>query len=176
MMKCIKCNKQKSIPFFRQYKNKYCLDCLPDNKRCTHLTRKGKRCKLPSKPKEFTCKIHASKRFINNQNKKKTVSAWPGGRGPGFVYIVDLNKNNYYKIGQTGNKSRRLKDMQASNPWAKYVFCELVYNASHVEKMIHAIFKKQRLEREIFWLSKENIKKAKEIVRNNCFNPEPDDF
>ncbi len=94
----------------------------------------------------------------------------PGGRGPGFIYILDLNKGNCYKIGQTTNTFKRLKAMQSSNPWAKYIVYELVYNASHVEKKLHSLFKKQKLQREIFILTEDNIEEAKKIMKEYIFS------
>jgi len=172
--KCIKCYQRKYIPFHKQG-NSYCVDCLPDDKRCTRITKKSKRCKNPSKPGTVNCQTHLSKRYKTN-SQKKSISPWPGGRGPGYVYIMNLNKDDYYKIGQTGNGSQRLNEIQSGNPWAEYTICELVYNASHVEKMLHRLFKEQRLQREIFRLSKEDIERSKEIIEEHRFSPESDNF
>jgi hypothetical protein len=103
----------------------------------------------------------------------KDTERLPGGRGPGFVYIIDLGRESYYKIGQTRNGNQRLEAMQSSNPWARYLFCEPVCNASYVEKKLHRIFKNNRVQREIFCLTEDDIDMARECIKEYHYELPP---
>ena len=169
---CAKCQKKKTI----QYKsfNNLCCECLPDDRRCTRITRKGTRCRLPSLPEKDYCRNHA--RVVQRPRGKRCINRKePRGRKrskQGYVYIIDLGRESYYKIGLTRNGDQRLAAMQSSNPWARFIFCEAVLHASNVEKQLHWMFRDQNIEREIFCLTKDDLEKAREYIgEHNHFLP-----
>ncbi|MHC4413353.1 MAG: GIY-YIG nuclease family protein [Planctomycetota bacterium] len=153
-----------SIPYKKF--NDYCQKHMPDEKRCTRITRKGKRCRNVVWDGTNVCRTHKKEVFKVTQNR---IHGYPGGRGPGYIYILDLDRDSYYKIGQTVNINGRINALRASNPWLKSVFCSPVFNASHVEKKLHNYFEKKHIEREIFCLNEDDINKAKAIVEEFAY-------
>lgn len=153
-----------SIPWKRF--NDYCQKHIPDDKRCTAITRKGDRCRNVVWDGTNNCRLHRSKRKSKPNNR---IHGFPGGRGPGYIYLIDLDRDGYYKIGQTTNINNRLLSLRAANPWIKSIFCLPVFNASYVENKLHNHFEYKRIEREIFKLNTDDISEAKLIVENYLY-------
>jgi len=78
-------------------------------------------------------------------------------RKDGFVYVLSVGYYNYYKIGVTIDLPRRLNELQAGNPRAKYVLHKWVRNKRSAEAHLHNKFKNKKKQRELFRLSKTNI-------------------
>lgn len=160
--KCPTCGKAKMIPH-KKY-NQYCFDHIPLDKRCTVINLNGKRCRNPAVPGTILCVGH--KKFAKTRSRRQSqvkrmqVGRMPGGRGPGYVYIVWLGRENFYKIGLTVDMDRRMEALKSSNPWVEERHCIPVINSAKIEKQLHRLFKKQCLEREIFFLSDEDIEQA----------------
>lgn len=78
----------------------------------------------------------------------------------GYVYIFSLGHDQMYKIGHTKNILNRLKLLQASNPKLKCVWSAMVNDRYALEAKLHKIFHNKRVEREIFILDTEDMKRA----------------
>lgn len=152
---CKVCN---SIHIPHKKYNEYCYDHIPLDKRCIVIIN-NKRCKNPSLPGLTSCKTH---RKCTNPSIMK-VRKTPSKKGQECVYIVWLGKDDYYKIGKTVNMEKRLHSLRSANPWIEERYCELV-RCNRVESKLHRMFKHQKLERETFRLSENDLRCAHEFM------------
>lgn len=84
----------------------------------------------------------------------------------GHVYICSVGFGDLYKIGKAKNLQRRMKELQASNPLFKCVWSAHVKDMHAEEKKLHGMFKKQKVNREIFALKKGDILTANNSVQS----------
>jgi len=96
------------------------------------------------------------------ERKKKEVLEGKDGR-IGHVYIFKLY-GEYYKIGCTTDILKRMKALQASCPTIKCVWSAHVRDMLIAEQDLHKKFHGQKVEREIFILTPQDIIKADQIA------------
>lgn len=145
--------------------NDYCWKHIPEENRCSAPTRQERRCRIPAIPGTTLCKEHTRKR---KPRKIKEKSPYTGGRGPGYIYVIDLGHDeHYYKIGQSIDCEQRLHDLKAANPWASIIYSGVVWNASYIEKKIHHTYDDMRIEREIFHLNHQELIEVINIIKEN---------
>lgn len=92
----------------------------------------------------------AAKNWRDNKDKqKKAIKQGAVGRS-GYVYIISLGSDNLYKIGQTTDIMRRMKELSAANNSLKCVYSAMVRDRFIVESELHKRYKKFKVEREIY--------------------------
>ena len=81
-------------------------------------------------------------------------SKYNNNYGVGFVYILNVEKTNLYKIGKSINVESRLNQIQTSTPFKlllhKSYKCN---NYDKIEKNLHGIYKDKKVQGEWFNLS-----------------------
>ena len=140
-MICKKCtNRQHS-------KSGYCLDHLPTKLRCTHMTRKGKRCRLPIVTDSDVCNCHLQT-MLRGRGKGKF----------GWVYLFHTGFTDIYKIGRSVNPKMRLAELNSGNPCGKMLFAGFVgSNARDIESGLHTKYRELWINREFFTLNQDDI-------------------
>jgi len=88
------------------------------------------------------------------------------------VYLMRAGKRNY-KIGISQNPEKRLKCVQSGNP----ILVELIhsietYRALNIERLLHLVFSKQRLQGEWFKFSKYDIPYVVQVINSLVVNQE----
>ncbi len=130
------------------------------------------------------------KYYVNSDGKKKKIGTWTHIKNgavrawarnkeqdilagvekkigdAGHVYIISLGFDGLYKIGCTVHIERRLKELKAANPKARCVWSAWIKDMREVERKLHNTFKDQRIDREIFSLSQDDIFRANNFVNN----------
>lgn len=82
-------------------------------------------------------------------------------RIPGYVYIVQMQGYPSYKIGHTVNLQSRMSAFGILLPFPyRLVFARKVSDCRHLEQILHAAFKHQRMNGEWFRLSAKDLKAA----------------
>jgi hypothetical protein len=88
----------------------------------------------------------------------------------GYVYIIWLGRERYYKIGRTTNVTKRLSDLKSANPWCELIYSRPVSDAGEVEKILHKMFNHTKVEREIFQLEDVHIQTAINVIEKFSLN------
>lgn len=100
------------------------------------------------------------------RNSYKNVRSATNVNRSACVYILAVG-NDIYKIGRSKDFENRFKALSAANPSLKTIALAYVKDAAKVESKLHKKFKNQRLERELFELSVEDLKLAQDILDNH---------
>ena len=129
----------------------YCLDHLPDDRRCTCTTRRGTRCRLPVVGDSGICKVHLN-----------TLERGYGAGRYGWVYVYDTSLREegkgIYKIGRSANVQMREQELRQGNPRGKIIFAGFEGNSARgTEASLHKQYREAWLEREMFLLSDEEV-------------------
>jgi len=153
-MKCSVC------PSKSHGKSGYCLAHLPEILRCTHTTNKGRRCKLPIIPDSNVCKVHLS-----------TMRRGYGKGNYGWVYVFDTGfikeDRTAIKIVRSVNPQFRIQELIQGNPFGKFLFYGFVgSDAKRMEAHLHRQYENHWIEREMFWLSNDDLKVIEEIIHS----------
>lgn len=98
----------------------------------------------------------------DKERRKKEVLEGKNGK-IGHVYIFKLY-GEYYKIGCTTNILDRMKSLRASCPTIKCVWSAHVRDMNLAEQELHKKFHSQKVEREIFTLTQQDIIRADQIA------------
>ena len=88
-------------------------------------------------------------------------------RAFGFVYIAHTKNTNQYKIGSTGNIEKRLKTFKTGNPHITIIATKQSYNRLADERIMHKLFKKNKISGEWFALSSEQLIEAIDVYGFN---------
>jgi len=90
-----------------------------------------------------------------------------------YVYFIKAGKKGAIKIGKSNHPEKRLSELQTGNPYklklVAYIHCETEKDAFDMEKKMHRVFRKRRLNGEWFH-SDIDFKKATEITINKKDN------
>jgi len=129
----------------------YCLDHLPDEIRCTRITRKGRRCKLPVVEGSDVCKVHLV-----------TMQRGYGKGKYGWVYVYDTtfreDGRGIYKIGRSVNPTVRAQEFAAANPYGKILFAGFVGSSARAtESELHRRYQAFWVQKELFALTDQQI-------------------
>lgn len=93
-----------------------------------------------------------------------------------YIYLIQIEKSNFYKIGLTKNPTQRLNQLQSSNPHdLKLIDCIQLNErekAVKLEKELHKTFIKYKVNRE--WFEFVNLDEWKIITKS--FNRSETDF
>lgn len=72
---------------------------------------------------------------------------------PGYVYVLQMEGHDYYKIGRTSNPDRRIRQIRPQMPARlKVVFAHRVSDCHFWESQLHFDYKSKRLNGEWFLL------------------------
>ncbi|MDJ0579368.1 GIY-YIG nuclease family protein [Crocosphaera sp.] len=75
-------------------------------------------------------------------------------KSSGWIYLIQAEGTEKYKIGRSQNPHQRLQYLQTSSPiLLKLVFTQWTINCFALEKALHEIYKEKRLHGEWFHLS-----------------------
>ena len=80
-----------------------------------------------------------------------------------YVYILQVDGFDYYKIGTSVDVTRRVHDIQAHNPFE----LKIIYvkeGSLAVESQIHNLMEEKRVRNEWFQLTKDELRIVTEIV------------
>lgn len=129
----------------------YCLNHLPSEIRCTHITRKGRRCKLPVVEGSDVCKVHLV-----------TMQRGYGKGKYGWVYVYDTtfkeDGKGVYKIGRSVNPTFRVQEFNAANPYGKILFAGFVGpHAKTIESELHKRYQAFWMQKELFVLTDQQV-------------------
>ena len=129
----------------------YCLHHLPTDKRCNVITNKGTQCKLPAMNGADICKHH---HLPNARGRSRYASGW--------IYVFDTkfheDGKTTYKIGQSKNPLHRLSELRSGNPYGEILFAGFIGRRVHVAEVdFQKMFKKERVEREMFALDTQQL-------------------
>jgi len=149
-MKCKNCtNRQHS-------KSGYCLAHLPIDLRCTHITRKGRRCRLPIVPDSDVCNCHL-----------QTMLRGYGKGKYGWVYLFHTGFNDIYKIGRSVNPQYRLAELTSGNPNGKMLFAGFVGNdAKIIESNLHKKHSASWIKLEFFSLTEFDVESMYRFLKS----------
>lgn len=111
-------------------------------------------------------KNHNIREWAKNKERDYLAGVEKNEGKEGYVYIFDL-KNGYYKVGRTKNVLQRLKALQAGNPGIKCVWSAHVQNTYEAESALHKMFKKKKVEREVFALERGDILAANNNIKSS---------
>ena len=96
--------------------------------------------------------------FENIKNRKRK-------NGIGYVYIIQIEGFNFYKIGKSLNVTNRIKEHCQNLPFNLKIILQMeVRTYNQVEQMLLKEFPYQRIKGEWLKLSEEDILKCKEII------------
>jgi len=76
-----------------------------------------------------------------------------------FIYIAHMHGTNKYKIGRTGNISKRLQAFKTGNPLISIICTKKTLNSVAEEKMLHHLFSGSNIGGEWFNFTSEEIVK-----------------
>jgi len=83
-------------------------------------------------------KHHSAKTLISNKK-------------PDTIYVLNIEGTNIYKIGTSQNTQRRIKDLQASNPFIIDIILILKTNGAYeLEQLIHEFIESKHIKNEWF--------------------------
>lgn len=90
------------------------------------------------------------------QNARKVNS----NKNPdGYIYILQIEEFDLYKIGVSQNVKRRIKDIRSNNPfYCKLIYVGSFYDVYEIEKQIHELFSINKFKGEWFKSYKDDIK------------------
>jgi predicted GIY-YIG superfamily endonuclease len=96
--------------------------------------------------------------FVSNETIKDTS---------GFIYLVQIQESNLYKIGYSKNVIQRLATLQTANA-LELIIVERFFslNARYLEREIHKHYEAQRVRGEWFQLSNDLIKDFIHTINN----------
>lgn len=144
--KCVVCGNKS---FGKEFS--YCILHCPDNLRCSVITIKGTRCRLPKKDGLDICKTHYDARYTHTRCGNKF----------GYVYIFDTGlsqgNNHVYKIGKSNNPILRERELRQGS-FGKMIHTAFAgTGASTLEYRIHKKYHHLNIERELYSLSTSDL-------------------
>lgn len=131
-----------------EFSNKY-LAARSKSKKRSYTNPKGSRAKTLND-------YRASNAKKTNQKKFGEIS---------YIYIINIEGTEYYKIGVSNNPDRRIKDIEASMPFVINILILIkIINSYEVEEKVHNELENHFVKREWFKLSRKKVNDALKLI------------
>lgn len=150
---------------------KYCADHVPVSNPPKPKPNKGKMFNpkwIKTSGKRYqigswgNVKNAAVRSWLRNKEQDYLAGVEKNEGKEGYVYIFSLG-GGFYKIGRTTDVGRRLIALRAGNPNITCIWSAHVTDMIEAETRLHRIFKKKKIEREIY-----KLEKGDTLVANNA--------
>lgn len=106
----------------------------------------------------------SKKTDVWNKPKKLFDKAFHVSKKSGFVYVINMDGTNFYKIGTSINVEKRIGSIKTNNPFDIIVIFKIHVNGCFaVEKSIHQTFIDKKHRGEWYKLSEVDIHYIKEF-------------
>lgn len=91
---------------------------------------------------------YPKKEFYRSENAKKVNEK----KNPhGYLYLLEIEEFDLYKIGVSQNPKRRIRDIRANNPfYCKLIYCKTFEYVYELESVILELFKENMFKGEWF--------------------------
>lgn len=108
-------------------------------------------------PDDEIAEVNAEKEW-SYQEKQTEPEPKPKPHREGYIYLIHGEGTPWYKIGQTINPLRRIRELGTQGPFKyRMITCFLVDDMDGVENFLHTHHEKARVEGEWFLLTEDDV-------------------